>query len=644
MIGKLLDKYELIQELGEGGMANVYAAHDSKFDAKVSIKILNKEFVHNEHIRKRFLAEARNMYKMSHTNIVKVTDLIDDGNTVAFVMEFIDGETLKQYRDRKGKLSDEEINAILPQMLEALSYVHDRNLVHRDVKPSNFMIDNSGRVKLLDFGIAKNTNPGSDEYTQTGTHTQMGTPMYMSPEQITETKSVTAQSDIYSLGVVLWQFVTGKKPYNTNTLSSFQVQMKIVQEPLSETNTFWDKMIMKATQKDPKSRYASCNIWLNELKAISNQSNSHTQEKTVFDSSIKEDPSISKVQDKAKRENNITPNNPSQRKKWLMPLIIALVVILFGMSWFELTNNKTSNAETEKDLDRSCIDQNGNVFDTVRIGDQTWMDENLNVDKFSNGDPIPEAKTEGEWKAYSQAGEAAWCFYENDPKNGEKYGKLYNWYTVNDPRGLAPKGWHIPTDEEWTILTNQLGGESKSGAKMKTKDGWKDGGNGTNSSGFLGLPGGFRDYDGRYFEYLGITGSWWSSTESIYNALSGSYWQLSTNDAKCESGYTYAKGGGFSIRCIRDQYPNTAVLKNLKWEGDDNNGYHTYFQKINNNEWVETHMKEKYFYEQIEFKNDTYVLKDKNRTGLYIRISNDKCYLRDTNYPKWTLIYFGRWK
>jgi serine/threonine protein kinase len=143
-------------------------------------------------------------------------------------------------------------------MLDAVGYVHEQGLVHRDIKPSNFMIDKKGKVKLLDFGIAKNTDASSAEYTQTGTGMQMGTPMYMSPEQITETKSVTAQSDIYSLGVVLWQLVTGEKPYNTNTLSTFQLQLKIVNEPLVFTGSAFDAIIKKATEKDESGRFANC--------------------------------------------------------------------------------------------------------------------------------------------------------------------------------------------------------------------------------------------------------------------------------------------------------------------------------------------------------------------------------------------------
>lgn len=257
--------YRLIKEIGRGGMATVHLAEDPKFQTEVAVKMLNKEFVHNENIRKRFVAEARNMYRMSHPNIIKVTDLVDEDDTVAFVMEYIQGETLKEYVDRKGMLPNEEVKSIFSQMLEAVSYVHEQNLVHRDIKPSNFMIDIKGKVKLMDFGIAKNTDQNSSEYTLTGTGMQMGTPMYMSPEQIKSTKEVTAASDIYSLGVVLWQLVTTKKPYEGDTLSTFEIQLKIVQEALEKTHSNWDPIIEKATAKNEKDRYASCSAWLKEL-------------------------------------------------------------------------------------------------------------------------------------------------------------------------------------------------------------------------------------------------------------------------------------------------------------------------------------------------------------------------------------------
>jgi serine/threonine protein kinase len=250
--------YTLKSKLGEGGMATVYLADDHKFHTEVALKMLKKEFVSNENIKKRFLAEARSMFRMSHPHVIRVSDLIDEEDTVAFVMEYVEGETLKEYVDSKGRLTDAEIKDVFSQMLDAVGYVHEQKLVHRDIKPSNFMIDKSGKVKLMDFGIAKTLDTTAAEYTLTGTGMQLGTPMYMSPEQITETKSVTAQSDIYSLGVVLWQMVTGKKPYDTKTLSNFQLQTKIVTESLSKTNTSWDRVIQQATAKECENRYKSC--------------------------------------------------------------------------------------------------------------------------------------------------------------------------------------------------------------------------------------------------------------------------------------------------------------------------------------------------------------------------------------------------
>jgi serine/threonine protein kinase len=275
--------YTIKSKLGEGGMAIVHLAEDHKFHTEVALKMLKKEFVNNENIKKRFLAEARSMFRMSHPNVIKVTDWIDEGITVAFVMEYVEGETLKEYLERKGKLTDAEIKDIFSQMLDALSYVHEQKLVHRDIKPSNFMIHKSGKVKLMDFGIAKSLDSNDAEYTQTGTGMQMGTPMYMSPEQIRETKSVTSQSDIYSLGVVLWQLVTGKKPYDTKDLSNFELQTKIVTEKLTDTQTIWDSVIQKATEKNGLNRYESCvglkhDLFASRITSIEDAEITHVQD------------------------------------------------------------------------------------------------------------------------------------------------------------------------------------------------------------------------------------------------------------------------------------------------------------------------------------------------------------------------------
>jgi len=190
-----------------------------------------------------------------------------------------------------------------------------------------------------------------------------------------------------------------------------------------------------------------------------------------------------------------------------------------------------------------------NGFKEVKIGKQIWMAENLNVDKFRNGDPIPEAKTDGEWERAGENKQPAWCYYNNDPTNGAKYGKLYNWYAINDARGLAPKGWHVPSDNEWTSPTNYLGAIEIAGKKMKSSSGWYgNDGNGTNESGFNGLPGGSRFSDGPFSD-VGKDGNWWSSTE-LSTGLAW-YRVLGYDDGSVFRDLN-DKGDGFSVRCLRD--------------------------------------------------------------------------------------------
>lgn len=197
------------------------------------------------------------------------------------------------------------------------------------------------------------------------------------------------------------------------------------------------------------------------------------------------------------------------------------------------------------------------------------MSSNLSTEKFRNGDLIPEAKTEAEWKQASIEGKPAWCIYNNDKANEEKYGKLYNWYAVIDPRGLAPEGWHIPGDDEWKKLTEFLGGDDAAGVMLKNNNGWLENvespdttkkvmvnGNGTNSSGFTALPGGYRDEFGS-FKNIGEDGSWWTSSDngaSILSEEGKSAWarELGSSYKHFYRSFDQNKGEGKSVRCIKD--------------------------------------------------------------------------------------------
>jgi len=196
----------------------------------------------------------------------------------------------------------------------------------------------------------------------------------------------------------------------------------------------------------------------------------------------------------------------------------------------------------------TVTDNDGNKYSIVKINNQLWMAENLYVSRFRNGDTIPEAKTDEEWERAGDESNPAWCYYDNDLANGKRYGKLYNWYAVADPRGLAPEGWHIPSDEEWIQLTDNLGGEEIAGYKMKSTNGWRGEGNGTNESGFSGLPGGYRDVNGDYYP-IGDYGIWWSSTEYSPRYAWNRFLHFNSGIVYVN---VYYKLNGFSVRCLRD--------------------------------------------------------------------------------------------
>ena len=196
----------------------------------------------------------------------------------------------------------------------------------------------------------------------------------------------------------------------------------------------------------------------------------------------------------------------------------------------------------------SITDVDGNSYATVQIGTQCWTQSNLTVSKYRNGDIIPNITDDTQWSQTNTGSTGAWCNYNNDANIGTTFGKLYNWYAVNDSRGLCPTGWHVPSDAEWTTLENHLGGSSVAGGAMKSQTGWFNNGNATNSSGFNGLPGGVRGNFGGFGD-VGFNGYWWSS--SVAGSVNAWYRQLFFFNASVLRSYDF-HGNGFSVRCARD--------------------------------------------------------------------------------------------
>jgi serine/threonine protein kinase len=263
MLGVTINNYVIEKKLGDGGMGEVYYAKHNKVDREVAIKILHYHLFLNESIHNRFKNEANALIKLNHPNIVKIYDYVEQDNLACLIMEYINGYTLDEYIEKvTGPLPSARASSIISFVLDAVQYAHDNNVYHRDIKPANIMISKDGnKVRIMDFGIAKLTD--SSNFKTTHANAQLGTPFYMSPEQI-KGLPYSRVSDIYSIGVTLFEMVTGKCPYLEIT-NLFELQSKIVNEPLPPTTKYYPDVspriqnaIIIATKKKPEERFQNC--------------------------------------------------------------------------------------------------------------------------------------------------------------------------------------------------------------------------------------------------------------------------------------------------------------------------------------------------------------------------------------------------
>jgi len=316
-----IGKYKLKRLIGEGGMASVYVGVHETLDTKVAVKILNPILSTNKQIRERFVNEAKIMASFNHTNITKIIDFEEAPNYLAIIMELLDGQDLSDFIQSQPKLSDEKINAIFKQILAAFQYAHEKGVIHRDIKPSNIFILEDGTVKILDFGIAKLFGQGN-EMTQTGT--QIGTPVFMSPEQVKSDKSIDHRSDIYSLGVMLYYLINRKPPYDADTASQFDIFSKIVHEPLPEMTiqSSLSNVVYKACQKERELRYQSCEEFLEEMSLQPKKN------KTV----ISESDLIENLKTKVEIETNKDREQISSRV--IMIIVLIFIFLMFFLNLY----------------------------------------------------------------------------------------------------------------------------------------------------------------------------------------------------------------------------------------------------------------------------------------------------------------------
>ena len=251
MQGEIINGFELKRLLGEGGMAEVWYA-ENEIGKPAAIKILNENLTRNAQIVERFHNEAIVMVKLKHPNIRQVYGYGYLGNRHCIIMEYLEGDDLSDMMKAGRRFTDAELRQWWNQIVNALDYTHKQGIVHRDIKPSNLFLDEDGTIKLLDFGIAKMMENSS--LTQTGS--MMGTLMYMSPEQVKDSKSIDYHTDIYSLAVTFVHLLTGKKPYDTDTTSDFQIRERIVYTPfdVSVLPEDWRGFLAPYLEKEPQNR------------------------------------------------------------------------------------------------------------------------------------------------------------------------------------------------------------------------------------------------------------------------------------------------------------------------------------------------------------------------------------------------------
>ena len=357
------ERYRIIDTLGEGGMANVYLAEDIILQRKVAVKILRLDLQNESQTQARFQREALATSELSHPNIVSVLDVGTDHGLPYMVMEYVDGPDLKDYIRENSPLDLREVIQIMDQILSAVALAHKHNVIHRDLKPQNILMDKRGNIKIADFGIAEALNQSS--FTQT--NSVMGSVHYMSPEQ-TRGGLVTRQSDIYSLGIILYELITGTVPFNGDTPVS--IALKHAQEPISSIRKkdrsvpqALENVVLKATAKDPRDRYPSAQAMKADLDSsldparadepVFVPTHGNNDDKTIVLPGFKpqKDPAPEtekeEVVSSEKEDKTSFWQNVKKHKWWWIFSIIAAGLIIFIMI-FALSGN--SNKPTQVNI------------------------------------------------------------------------------------------------------------------------------------------------------------------------------------------------------------------------------------------------------------------------------------------------------
>ncbi len=417
---KISDRYQIIKAIGEGGMANVYLAYDTILDRNVAVKVLRGDLAGDEKFVRRFQREALSASSLTHPNIVEVYDVGEDNGQYYIVMEYVEGRHLKNLIKKRGKLTTSEVIDIMLQIADGMSVAHDSYIIHRDIKPQNIMILENGLVKIMDFGIAMAMN--STQLTQT--NSVMGSVHYLPPEQANG-KGSTLQSDIYSMGIVMYELLTGSLPYKGD--NAVEIALKHLKEPLPSIREKLpnipqsiENIIIKSTAKNPKNRYIDAREMHSDLETCllesraneeiiklpypENEETKLKQPKKVVTEEKKEKKEPTKKKKEIEEEGmevlakQITKNDLKKQNKLLIVLASILTILVVAITTVvvlipKLTINKELNVPdvTGYTIDDAIKTLQDAGF-TVASDQQRIASEEIELGKIVKTSPLANTK------------------------------------------------------------------------------------------------------------------------------------------------------------------------------------------------------------------------------------------------------------
>ena len=359
---KINDRYQIIRTIGEGGMANVYLAYDTILDRNVAVKVLRGDLANDEKFVRRFQREAISASSLSHPNIVEMYDVGEDNGKYFIVMEYLEGKTLKNLVKKRGALTLSEVIDIMLQLTSAVACAHESYIIHRDIKPQNVLILDDGKVKITDFGIATALN--SNELTQT--NSVMGSVHYLPPEQANGA-GASVKSDIYSLGILMYELLTGKLPFKGE--NAVEIAIKQMRDPIPSVCDFnpeipqsIENIILKASAKNPKNRYDTVMEMYDDIKTCLDKERKDERKltymypETDFDDKEKVVPSRAKVNEEKREDIKEEKEIKKLNKVALFTGIgVGVVLIITAIVLLIVSNNKTKDVEIPDVSDMTVV-------------------------------------------------------------------------------------------------------------------------------------------------------------------------------------------------------------------------------------------------------------------------------------------------